>query len=435
MGICFYKGQSSINASVLYNSNQISYPRKSSVELKKIDFQGRVREKKILSFSNTEPIVCKSSDLSCNIFIWGSGKTYTVCTLPGLDPSGKLKKKCQDLCFTYSDGQSTILGVFDGHGQNGELISDFCVKEAKCIFSTSMKSFLDRPMELLITIIESICEKLKDPSSDINIENSGCSCALALVHNNLLYVANLGDTRAVLGTFKESLVQNSKTIAFVQEKDFLLEISRRRSTVIQNEPKALQLTIEHSTNNIKEIVRVLKSGGCLQQNLNKYGNRCGPYYIWKNYSNKPGIIISRCIGYTCAEDIGIISNPDVMSEELTMDDEFLVVATKGVWDVMSNKDVVNFIAGYKDQAKKVEIKDNVNNDVSLENSCIARLLCEEARVRWLTLVENENCIIEDITCVVLEFDCKSDSKTNSGVKMSVDRIYNADRWMKYSLLA
>jgi hypothetical protein len=232
MGICFYKGQPVMNASALCNSSQISYPRKSSVELKKIDFKGRVREKKILSFSNTEPIVCTSSDLSCNISIWGSGKTYIVCTLPGLDPSGKHIKKCQDLCFTYSNGQSTILGVFDGHGENGEHISNFCANESKYIFCTSMKSFFDRPMELLITIIESICEKLKDPNSVINIENSGCSCALALVHNNLLYVANLGDTRAVLGTYKESLGQNPKTIAFTQEKSFLLETSNPKLTVL-----------------------------------------------------------------------------------------------------------------------------------------------------------------------------------------------------------
>ncbi|OMJ67230.1 hypothetical protein SteCoe_35660 [Stentor coeruleus] len=429
MGICFYKGQHAINASLLYNSNQISYPRKSSVELKKIDMQGRVIEKKILSFSNTEPILCISSDLSCNISMWGS-----ACTLPGLDPSGKHIKKCQDLCFTYSNGQSTILGVFDGHGQNGELISDYCVKESKDIFITSMKNFTDRPTELLITILETIYEKLKDPTSTINIENSGCSCTLALVHNNYIHLANLGDARAVLGTFKETLSQISKTSAFIQEKDFLLEISKRRSTILQNEPNSLQLTIDHSTKNTKEMVRVLKSGGCLQQNFNKYGNRCGPYYIWKNYSNKPGIPISRCIGYTCAEDIGINSNPDVISEEITMDDEFLVVATKGVWDVMSNKDVVNFIAGYKDQAKKVEINDSIINDVNVDNSCIARLLCEEARVRWLALVENENCIIEDISCVILEFDCKSDRRTNAGIKMPMERVFTIDKGMKYSLL-
>jgi hypothetical protein len=34
---------------------------------------------------------------------------------------------------------------------------------------------------------------------------------------------------------------------------------------------------------------------------------------------------------------------------------------------------------------------------------IAHLLCEEARYRWLGLVQEEDVIIDDISCVVMEF--------------------------------
>lgn len=36
------------------------------------------------------------------------------------------------------------------------------------------------------------------------------------------------------------------------------------------------------------------------------------------------------------------------------------------------------------------------------NTNIARLLCEEARVRWLSVVEQEDVPIDDISAVVIE---------------------------------
>jgi hypothetical protein len=38
----------------------------------------------------------------------------------------------------------------------------------------------------------------------------------------------------------------------------------------------------------------------------------------------------------------------------------------------------------------------------VRNACIAHLLCEEARVRWKEIVEEEDVIIDDISVVVVE---------------------------------
>mmetsp|Transcript_14440 Transcript_14440/g.14486 ORF Transcript_14440/g.14486 Transcript_14440/m.14486 type:complete len:108 (-) Transcript_14440:29-352(-) len=49
----------------------------------------------------------------------------------------------------------------------------------------------------------------------------------------------------------------------------------------------------------------------------------------------------------------------------------------------------------------------VDNKISSDNTCIAQLLCEEARMRWYAIVEEEDVIIDDISCVIIEF--RSDS--------------------------
>lgn len=429
MGLCITKNPRPISASNIYFSNQVTYPRKTSVQIKRKDTRGRVKDREKVSINHTEPLLCVSEDLSMSFSIWGSGILYVACILPGLDPHEKVFKVCQDLCFFSSNGQSTILGVFDGHGKEGEHISNFCVKEADEIFNTYMNNYDDRPMELLILILETIIEKLKEPNSVIDIANSGCSCALGLVHKNALYVINVGNSRAVLGTYEMALSKAQRPLTFSEDKYFLREIAKRRHKVLDKEPIPFQMTIDHTTENKEEFIRILKSGGRLQQSSDKYGNRFGPYYIWKNYSNIPGLIVSRSIGNIIAEDIGVISKPDTSFRTLSLDDEFLIIASEGVWSVMSNQDAVNFVASYKDIAKRTINQVTMNDEVNIHNSCIAQLLCEEARVRWLALVENENSMIEDISCIILEFDQKTERKS-IGYRMPLERISTINQLKK-----
>jgi len=39
----------------------------------------------------------------------------------------------------------------------------------------------------------------------------------------------------------------------------------------------------------------------------------------------------------------ISSTPDIISERITVEDEFIVLACDGIWDVMSNQDVCDFV--------------------------------------------------------------------------------------------
>ena len=69
---------------------------------------------------------------------------------------------------------------------------------------------------------------------------------------------------------------------------------------------------------------------------------------------------------------------------------------------MDNEDVINFVEYYRLLACK-QIKKHKDSEVTASNSCIAQLLCEEARVRWISIVETDDVMIDDISCAVLEF--------------------------------
>ena len=113
--------------------------------------------------------------------------------------------------------------------------------------------------------------------------------------------------------------------------------------------------------------------------------------------------MSRAIGDTAAKTIGVISTPLTSVYPLDFDNDlFIVVASDGVWDAMDNDSVAIFVDHFRGISSKTSKKKLKSADVTPENSCISQLLCEEARSRWKKIIEKEDVMIDDISCVVLE---------------------------------
>eukprot|EP00252_Welwitschia_mirabilis_P009665 TRINITY_DN2238_c0_g1_i6.p1 TRINITY_DN2238_c0_g1~~TRINITY_DN2238_c0_g1_i6.p1 ORF type:complete len:205 (+),score=43.40 TRINITY_DN2238_c0_g1_i6:646-1260(+) len=54
--------------------------------------------------------------------------------------------------------------------------------------------------------------------------------------------------------------------------------------------------------------------------------------------------MARAFGDFCLKEFGLISVPDVSYRRLTEKDEFIVLATDGIWDVLSNEEVIDIVA-------------------------------------------------------------------------------------------
>ena len=95
----------------------------------------------------------------------------------------------------------------------------------------------------------------------------------------------------------------------------------------------------------------------------------------------PGLAMSRSLGDTVAHTAGVISEPEFTERELNPDeDKFILVATDGLWEFMTNEECV-------DMAVEVG-RGNVQKSVDA--------LVEEARARWM----REEQVIDDTTIIV-----------------------------------
>lgn len=186
------------------------------------------------------------------------------------------------------------------------------------------------------------------------------------------------------------------------EREILATVKQQRKSFIESSLNSIQLTTDQKPEDPEELQRIIKAGGRVQRLTDNAGNKIGPYRVWKQHTNNPGLAMSRSIGDMVAKNIGVISEPVCSSYQRAAGDLFIVIGSDGIWDAMDNEDVGTFVECYRKKCINKINNPPSDNEVSFRNTCISQIVCEEARTRWLTIVEEEDVMIDDISCIVVE---------------------------------
>jgi len=241
-------------------------------------------------------------------------------------------KRTQEDTFTILENLTkakewTFFGIFDGHG--GGIASDFCRDNMHNVldsFLCAHKENEDMKQTMLNAYAQGDKEfaKAKTPVMVNGTEVSdyiGCTACTVLIntHTDDLIVANLGDTR----------------------------------TTLCRAGKAIQLSIDHSADDPEETKRIEKSGHTL-----KSGRIDGIINVSRAigdlaFKQKPNLSIA---------EQAISCVPEVNVTKLHKDDEYIVIATDGLWTILDNDETVNWV-NEKLQAgadRKTIAKDLVN---------------------------------------------------------------------------
>ncbi|KAF3669437.1 putative protein phosphatase 2C 72 [Capsicum annuum] len=231
----------------------------------------------------------------------------------------------------YGVENGVFAGVFDGHGKNGEIVSKLVMNKLPSLF---LKNILSLPKispvdnEAVKTNNfnkwkEACFSSFKLMDKDIkSLQKLDCSCSgttavVAIRQNDDLIIANLGDSRAVLGRKTEE-------------------------GVIED----VQLTTDLKPSLPSEAERIRKCDGrVLALKEEPHIQR-----VWLPHEDAPGLAMSRAFGDFMLKKYGIISKPDVSYHHISPNDQFLVLATDGVWDVLSNDQVVSIVCATNNAA-------------------------------------------------------------------------------------
>lgn len=81
----------------------------------------------------------------------------------------------------------------------------------------------------------------------------------------------------------------------------------------------------------------MKYGGRIDTFKDSHGKDIGPYRVWLKSQDIPGLAMSRSMGDSVAALVGVTPYPEIREVELVKEDCFIVLASDGVWEFLSNQ--------------------------------------------------------------------------------------------------
>ncbi|KAE9588174.1 putative cGMP-dependent protein kinase AGC-PKA-PKG family [Lupinus albus] len=257
---------------------------------------------------------------------------YSYLSQRGYYPDDLDKANQDSFCIHTPFGTSPddhFFGVFDGHGEFGAQCSQF-VKRKLC-------ENLLRNSKFHVDAVEACHGAFLDTNSQLHADilddsMSGTTAITVLVRGRTIYVANSGDSRAVIG-------------------------ERRGKDLV-----AVDLSVDQTPFRPDELDRVKLCGarvltldqieGLKNPDVQCWGTEEAddgdPPRLWVPNGMYPGTAFTRSLGDSIAESIGVVANPEILVFELTRNHPFFVLASDGVFEFLSSQTVVEMVAKFKD---------------------------------------------------------------------------------------
>jgi serine/threonine protein phosphatase PrpC len=335
----------------------------------------------------------------------------SACLLPGQDPKGVENKICQDNFHVLATEGTLFCMLFDGHGYEGHSISEFCVNFVSNFVISHFQDFVHNPKVAVVQALEDCDKAVKE--SAINCDLSGSTGILIFISENSIHSGCIGDSRAILGTLNDSIFPMNK-----------YRNPNARNYTVQRMLKPIPLTIDQKPDNAEESVRIKQAGGHIERFKDGFSPDGHCRVILPDAES--ALSMTRSIGDRLGKKYGILGTPEYRYFSMYSNlDQYIVIASDGIWDVMDNLEVLNFIEMLKDKCTDLEYNDYPSNN---KNSTIARMLSEECRYRWLYHVQSEGVVIDDISVIVIDFSKEHESLYGS---MSGDALRRYTKPLKH----
>lgn len=275
----------------------------------------------------------------------------------------------QDACFCYENflllRNLFLFGVCDGHGDLGHFVAEhakiylplniqyieidnnvtkrgksidklitslYCIAENqnvkdmdivkylydKFVVNINEISFLKKSFNEINSVLKEAfrCTQEDLLKRQFDSNSSGSTVCTLILNGKHMYCSNVGDSRAIMC----SSTDNSNW-------------------------RVSQLTKDHKPTEKEEKERILKCKGKVERCFNEeHTKEIGPYRVWFIEDTKgPGLAMSRSLGDTYAKEIGVIAEPDVFEYCLNPSDKFIIIASDGVWEYITNVDALEIV--------------------------------------------------------------------------------------------
>ena len=200
---------------------------------------------------------------------------------------------------------------------------------------------------------------------------SGTTAISVSFHGTQLIVANVGDSRAVMGHWvpetgdeesgsdRNSAEEEKTEIEEDETPDLCVKKLDRKVFPDTGRILAIPLSRDQTPYRKDERERLKLHGASIMSHDQMEGHvpmhedwgdkelgkdvdiKGDPPRVWVKGKDYPGTAFTRSIGDSMAEDIGVTAEPETLARELTRNDHVLVIASDGIFEFLTNQEVID----------------------------------------------------------------------------------------------
>lgn len=244
-----------------------------------------------------------------------------------LEDQSQIESGC--LSLIDSGPYGTFVGIYDGHGgpETSRYINDHLFHH--------LKRFAAEQQSMSVDVIRKAFQATEEGFFSIvakqwpmkpQIAAVGSCCLVGVVCNGILYIANLGDSRAVLG---RAVRATGEVLAIQLSAEHNVSIESVRQEMHSMHPEDSNIVVlKHNVWRVKGLIQVSRS--------------IGDVYLKKAEYNREPLYAKFRLREPFKKPI-LSSDPSISVHELQPHDQFVIFASDGLWEHLSNQEAVDIV--------------------------------------------------------------------------------------------
>ncbi|KAL6226977.1 hypothetical protein ACLB2K_000936 [Fragaria x ananassa] len=226
----------------------------------------------------------------------------------------------------------TFLGIYDGHGgpETSRYVNDHLFQ--------NLKRFTSEQQSMSVDVIRKAYQATEDGFLSIvtkqwpvkpQIAAVGSCCLAGVICGGTLYIANVGDSRAVLG---RAVKATGEVLAIQLSAEHNVAIESVRQEMHSLHPDDSHIVVlKHNVWRVKGLIQISRS--------------IGDVYLKKPEFNREPLYAKFRLREPFKRPI-LSADPAISVHELQPHDQFLIFASDGLWEHLSNQEAVDIVQSH-----------------------------------------------------------------------------------------
>ncbi|MFS7955009.1 putative protein-serine/threonine phosphatase [Helianthus anomalus] len=236
------------------------------------------------------------------------------------------------LSFSDSGPYGTFVGVYDGHGgpETSRYVNDHLFQNLKR-FTTEQKSM---SMDVIRKAFHATEEGFlsivaKHWTVKPQLAAVGTCCLVGVICDGMLYIANAGDSRAVLGRTVKATGEVIGIQLSVEHNASIESVRQELHSLHPDDPQIVVL--KHNVWRVKGLIQISRS--------------IGDVYLKKAEFNREPLYAKFRLRDPIRRPI-LTADPSISMHEIQPTDQFIIFASDGLWEHLSNQEAVDIVQNH-----------------------------------------------------------------------------------------